>query len=1582
MSARPRLTIILVLVLLGLCGQVRAADTLEHLRHIAGEADRGSGTPGATRNADYVQSVFANLPSSAEAVVGRHSFDLPVRQAGRARLQAAGKELTIFPLFANSLAPETTPPEGLRGPLLYGGGGTLAELQGLPLHGAIVVLGLDSGSNWLHAASLGAKAAIYLDRGDHVAPRTLFRDKEELTPIDFPRYWLPLDDFIRVFGDPPAINGSVAELQSESLWKKVMAENVYCFLPGSNKQYSGELLLVEAFLDAGRYVPGHAPGADQGLSLATMLSVVEEFAAERPQRPMLFLASAGHGNNLAGLRQTLHYLVGDKDEVEKELTRRREELKIAVSVGETLAQGRLGGEVHSDKDPVHTALRDELRNEIESLNLLLRTARRGQTTDSAEIKRLAGERLTLRRLSWEHDYHALGAEDRRVVEGFVARALARNERLRGDLEDRIGALQSGAALRKLVGKKRIAAAISLHLSSHGSGVAAVEAGYVYDLIPTVNRAKNYSNLRPLLKEAAKGQKVAYLDLLAGSGRTEWHNYFPDKPAMGGQLTALAGLPGLTLATVNDVRSTWSTPYDTLERVDIKKAETQAGLVAAQLRTLCSSELPAPSSKMVNGFAVLSGRANFLRQGEVFAEQVAEQVLLQIYQDQGYSLVWVDSLGHFRLPGLADKKHSYGKAIIEGYRFLPGENRASWAIDKAVTDKNRYRVKLNRGLSETDLVMFGCVQTTLFGLREARSLNSLTRFRLLDSRIETEPSHYWYSRIDTRQSSLASLFLEPDTPFKLTLSDTVLERKLMLLNNGQGEPEGRGFPASATPAVLNTALQAASDMVRLTTPRVDTLRRHSIVNQRIDELLATAKEELGSAVKAAAELRHEASAHHTGNSLAAIVRVYNDVEKTQRDVLGGVLFFIALFIPFAYCMERVLFAQVAIHKRLLSFSGLLLAIIIIIAAVHPAFKLTYSPLVVILAFFILGLSAVVTLILGGRFEREMQNLQHRAHVAKGRGISFWAAFTAAFAIGVTNLRRRKVRTALTCTTLAILTYTLLNFTSVKNSLEHGAVKYGETSPYQGILLKAPEWKSLPPQLAVEVAAALPGEGSWLRRVWMESADRTRAPIVVLGAGGKQASASGLVGLDPGEAPLLGLDKTLTLGHWLGQGAGNEIVLSSTLAGQLGIKSLTPRPQVTLWGLTFTVCGIFDGKAYDRLIDLDGEPLTSVVYPNEVSSAMSEAEADAAESGEEISNMVGRYNHIEGESTAIVPAHVLLSLGGKLKSLALTTSGGANRELATVLADRYQLLLFHGTGEGVRMHYSVGSLSYAGMGNVIIPFVIAILILLNTMVGSVVERRREIAVYTSVGLAPPHVASLFVAEALAFGIISAVIGYLTAQTAAHFLAGTALWAGMTANYSSLAGVASLIIVLAVVLLSVIYPARVAGRIAIPDVTRTFRLPAVQGASMTMPLPFLFKVPEQDCIVGFLLEYYQAHVDVAHGLFAVEDISVEYACPVGRKPGSHADCFTLSFCAWLAPFDFAIRQRVSIISCPSPDYPGFLEMNLTVVRQSGEKFAWHRLCREFVNDLRRQLLIWRSLDREEKERFEPLAQARILPVSEVSR
>ena len=94
-----------------------------------------------------------------------------------------------------------------------------------------------------------------------------------------------------------------------------------------------------------------------------------------------------------------------------------------------------------------------------------------------------------------------------------------------------------------------------------------------------------------------------------------------------------------------------------------------------------------------------------------------------------------------------------------------------------------------------------------------------------------------------------------------------------------------------------------------------------------------------------------------------------------------------------------------------------------------------------------------------------------------------------------------------------------------------------------------------------------------------------------------------------------------------------------------------------------------------------------------------------------------------------------------------------------------------------------MSYSGVPNILIPLVISVFIVLNTMISSVYERRGEIGIYTSVGLAPSHVSFLFIAEALAFAVLSVVLGYLVAQTAAKLFADTALWAGITVNYSSL-------------------------------------------------------------------------------------------------------------------------------------------------------------------------------------------------------
>ena len=172
------------------------------------------------------------------------------------------------------------------------------------------------------------------------------------------------------------------------------------------------------------------------------------------------------------------------------------------------------------------------------------------------------------------------------------------------------------------------------------------------------------------------------------------------------------------------------------------------------------------------------------------------------------------------------------------------------------------------------------------------------------------------------------------------------------------------------------------------------------------------------------------------------------------------------------------------------------LIAIIYNVHPAFKLAYSPTVVILAFFIMGLSLIVTLIIFFRFEEEMILLQRRATQMRAEEVSRWKAFAAAFFLGVSNLRRRRFRTLLTCSTLIILTFTIMSFTSVKSMRHHARLLYKSEAPYRGFLVKNVNWQNLPPEALAFLSSAFSEKGVVAPRVWWEAEDKTRStPIPV-------------------------------------------------------------------------------------------------------------------------------------------------------------------------------------------------------------------------------------------------------------------------------------------------------------------------------------------------------------------------------------------------------------------------------------------------------------------------------------------------------
>jgi hypothetical protein len=63
----------------------------------------------------------------------------------------------------------------------------------------------------------------------------------------------------------------------------------------------------------------------------------------------------------------------------------------------------------------------------------------------------------------------------------------------------------------------------------------------------------------------------------------------------------------------------------------------------------------------------------------------------------------------------------------------------------------------------------------------------------------------------------------------------------------------------------------------------------------------------------------------------------------------------------------------------------------------------------------------------------------------------------------------------------------------------------------------------------------------------------------------------------------------------------------------------------------------------------------------------------------------------------------------------------------------------------------------------------------------------------------------------------------------------------------------------------------------------------------------------------------------------------------------------------------QTVDFLFEPAEDEPGFLEVRVQLMRESGEANIWRRINKNFLHEIRRQLLVWRSFDNPSKEKYE---------------
>jgi hypothetical protein len=275
----------------------------------------------------------------------------------------------------------------------------------------------------------------------------------------------------------------------------------------------------------------------------------------------------------------------------------------------------------------------------------------------------------------------------------------------------------------------------------------------------------------------------------------------------------------------------------------------------------------------------------------------------------------------------------------------------------------------------------------------------------------------------------------------------------------------------------------------------------------------------------------------------------------------------------------------------------------------------------------------------------------------------------------------------------------------------------------------------------------------------------------------------------------------------------------------------------------------------------------------------------------------------------------------------------------------------------------SRSLAGLADIIIPLVIAAITVLNTMKGSVYERRGEIQVYNAVGIAPRYIFFMFVAEALVYAVVGTVTGCLLAQAVGRLLSALGATAGMDMNFASLTTVYASLAIAGATLLSTIYPAMTAMEIAKPADNAGWSLPAPEAdGRLSFTLPFTFTHRDRIAVLAFLHDYFGSFGEGSAGVFFSGPPELRVSDRLD-KLADGAYIPELKARIWLKPFDLGVSQDVEIELGTDPDTREYIAQ-MTITRVTGTLDSWYRLNRPFVAAVRRQFLHWRAVGEAQKD------------------
>jgi len=575
--------------------------------------------------------------------------------------------------------------------------------------------------------------------------------------------------------------------------------------------------------------------------------------------------------------------------------------------------------------------------------------------------------------------------------------------------------------------------------------------------------------------------------------------------------------------------------------------------------------------------------------------------------------------------------------------------------------------------------------------------------------------------------------------------------------------------------------------------------------------------------------------------------------------------------------------------------------------------------------------------------------------------FWGAVSMAFHIAANSLRKRKLRTSLTLLTVILSVTAFIAFISVtpglvtirslwarktsaiNPSVSTDITKY-LTYEYRALfkeLLGDPEMAYLYKSIPLPRLSTIDKDG-WVNLYLLESIDRER-----------EFGIQGIVGIIPSlESYVVPLNSIIINGKLMEDQEYDCVLISDEASSALGVKVgdyvILSDPLSHREIAKLKVVGIFSGSDMEGLYDTTGRPYRTYSY------RVGEITGDRV-SWELVPS--------KGDKVILVNYKGMLSLGLKLSRIAIPArSLSEAEEIANSLAEYLEL--------GVSLAYDGKSFlvsqltSYKITGiTSIVPIAICYLIIANTMLTSIYERRREFSTFSALGLNPSHIKYLLMTEAVLLGLAGGGAGYLAGLSLANVIVRGKLLMGLKINITPMWAATSLVLSILLMMLSVIYPAEKASLQVVPSLERKWRFKGNIKKAYTEDLPSRVEA----YLINDFVNFVRRRIEAAFPPYSLYLRSTTRTEEI-KKDDLHRvdiviDAEIISEMSSSAEFRITCERELG-----ERFYK--LKLNIKPISVAGSRYKW--LVYSVTDEIRKAILAWQAIYKSKKRRRLPWLSA----------